>query len=502
MPSHMSPVEKPSPKGGKGPLIAVIVLVVVVVLLGGAYVAGALAFNQYFMPGTTLDGEDVSMRTVSDVAAEKSRELDDYQLHVSGNGIDLTITPADIDLTCDGEAYAQSAIDSVNTWAWPLEIAQQRNLTSEASISYDREKIAALIEPVVEQGKQAVDATGGMGISYDAEQGTFKLADGVIAQHINVDAVVERIAQAIEARETELTLGAETLDVGDSIENAVTKANSYLSAIPTLNLAGEEVYDLTSEMVAGWVVIGDDMSVSLNQDAITEWCKGELSDLTDTAGTERTYTRPDGKTFTVSDSMTNVYGRSSYGWIIDGAATAEQIVTALESGTATAIDIPTIQTAAQINPGGQDWGERYIDVDLTEQHARYYDNGKLIWEADITSGMPGQGTGGETPTGVWTVDSVKSAATDGDINLKGPIDPATGQPEWDSHVDFWVGFVGNGGSRNGNLIGFHNAPWQYQPFGGDTYLYNGSHGCVRLSYDSGQALYKVAQKGDAVVVHK
>ena len=79
MPSHMSPVEKPSPKGGKGPLIAVIVLFTVVVLLGGAYVAGALAFNQYFMPGTTLDGEDVSMRTVSDVAAEKSRELDDLR---------------------------------------------------------------------------------------------------------------------------------------------------------------------------------------------------------------------------------------------------------------------------------------------------------------------------------------------------------------------------------------------------------------------------------------
>lgn len=124
--------------------------------------------------------------------------------------------------------------------------------------------------------------------------------------------------------------------------------------------------------------------------------------------------------------MVAVYGRSSYGWIIDGTETAQQIVVALKSGEATTIEIPTIQTAAKINPGGQDWGDRYIDVNLTEQHATFFDGDTVIWEADITSGMPGQGTGGETPTGVWVVDSVKSAATDGDINLKGPVDPATG----------------------------------------------------------------------------
>lgn len=502
MPSHMYPDDQDGrERGGHKLLLAV--LIVVVVLVGGAYVGGAIAFGEYFyLPGTTLDGEDVSLEKVSDVAAKKSASYDGFETHVTGNGIDLTIKAADIDLGCDGNMYAQSALEQINQWAWPYEITQSRELTVESDPTFDRDKLVALIEPFVTKGEEAATNAGGTGISYDAERGVFTLADGVISKHINIDAVVDRITEGIAERQDTIKLGVECLDVGDSLDKALSTANSYVAATPKLTLSGTEIDLLTPEKVASWIKIGEDLSVTLDENAITEWCKGELSAATDTAGTERTYTRPDGKTFTVSDDMVAVYGHSSYGWIIDGTETAKQIVAALKSGEATTIEMPTIQTAAKINPGGQDWGDRYIDVNLSEQHATFFDGDTVIWEADITSGMPGQGTGGETPTGVWVVDSVKSAATDGDINLKGPVDPATGQPEWDSHVDFWVGFVGNGGSRNGNLIGFHNAPWQYNPFGGDTYLYDGSHGCIRLSYESGEALYNVVQKGDVVVVHK
>ena len=35
---------------------------------------------------------------------------------------------------------------------------------------------------------------------------------------------------------------------------------------------------------------------------------------------------------------------------------------------------------------GWDWGKRYIDVDLTEQYARFYDeNGVCFWETVIIS---------------------------------------------------------------------------------------------------------------------
>ena len=502
MPSHMNPSQKGRKKQEKSGRKSRLWLIPVVLLavLAVAYAGGVVAFNFFFMPGTTLGGEDVSLRPVSEIAAEKGSSLDDFETHVTGDGLDLTVRASDIGLTCDGDAYAQSALSQINVWLWPYEVFQTREVSAEAGSSFDEQALSELVTAAVDAVVQGAGESGGTDIAFNAEQGRFALDENAVRRHLSADAVTERVTRALNAQETEVQIGEDCLDVGDSLTTALDAANAYVAAAPlTLTLAGQHAYDVTAEQIAGWVRIADDLTVSLDAEAIDTWGHGELSDLLDTAGDERTYTRPDGAVFTVNDGA-RAYGRSSYGWIIDGGAAAQQVIAAIQAGQPATLDLPTLQTAAAIAPGGQDWPNRYIDVDLTAQHAIFYDNGTVIWEADITSGQPSLGN--ETPTGVWVVDSRKSRANDGDINLKGPIDPETGEPEWDSHVDFWVGFVGNGGSRNGNLIGFHNAPWQYAPFGGSTYTWNGSHGCVRLSYASGEALYNVVQKGDVVVVHK
>lgn len=229
----------------------------------------------------------------------------------------------------------------------------------------------------------------------------------------------------------------------------------------------------------GWLSQGDDGSVTLDTQAIADWCHGELSDQLDSVGTERTYTRPDGKVVTVSGGI--------YGWCIDGGALADQIVAALEAGRAGTIEIPCTSSAATVNPHGQDWGARYIDVDRTEQHARFYgDDGSIIWESDVVTGQPNKGH--DTPAGVWSITSREH----GDINLRGPVGD-DGEPEWDSHVQYWMGVVGS-------AVGFHNAPWRSQ-FGGNIYTWYGSHGCINLSMEKADELYNVIQVGDVCIVH-
>ena len=461
-----------------------------VVLLAGAYVGGALYFQTTFLPGTTLDGEDVSLRPASEVAQEKSSSLDGYQIHVTGKGLDLTVTAEQMGLTCDGDAYVGDALAQANPWAWPVELASTRDLTAEAPVTFDRQRLADVIAPAVEQLAAAATVEG-HGISYSAERGAFVIDEQALASRLNADLVTDAVAAAIEAGEAQVEIGDECAETDADVQAAVDAANALVSSTVSLTLGGTAVAEVDSARIAGWVTIGDDLSVSLDAAAIEEWTRGELSDQLDTVGKDRTYTRPDGATFTVPGTDPS-YGASTYGWSIDGAALAQQIATNVQAGQPSTIDIPCVQTAAQVNPGGQDWGDRYIDVDLTAQHAVFYDGGTVIWEADITTGQPNLGQ--ETPVGVWKITNRKSRATDGDINLKGPIDPATGEPEWDSHVDFWLGVVGN-------LVGFHNAPWQ-STFGGNIYTYYGSHGCIRMSYASGQALYNVAQVGDVVVIHK
>lgn len=62
---------------------------------------------------------------------------------------------------------------------------------------------------------------------------------------------------------------------------------------------------------------------------------------------------------------------------------------------------------------------------------------------------------------------------------------------YQSFVNFWMPF--NEG------VGLHDASWRGS-FGGDIYLYSGSHGCVNLPYSSAASLYEMVEIGTPVLV--
>jgi len=54
----------------------------------------------------------------------------------------------------------------------------------------------------------------------------------------------------------------------------------------------------------------------------------------------------------------------------------------------------------------------------------------------------------------------------------------------------------------GTEYGFHDATWRSdEEFGGDTYLWNGSHGCINLPYSAAEELYGLVHVGDKVHIH-
>ena len=49
--------------------------------------------------------------------------------------------------------------------------------------------------------------------------------------------------------------------------------------------------------------------------------------------------------------------------------------------------------------------------------------------------------------------------------------------------------------------GLHDATWRSNyEFGGDTYWYSGSHGCVNLPYSAAESLYFMVSRGTYVLV--
>lgn len=59
-----------------------------------------------------------------------------------------------------------------------------------------------------------------------------------------------------------------------------------------------------------------------------------------------------------------------------------------------------------------------------------------------------------------------------------------------SWVNFFIPF--NGG------IGFHDASWR-STFGGNIYLYSGSHGCINMPYSAAKKLYENVTLGEKLL---
>ena len=66
-----------------------------------------------------------------------------------------------------------------------------------------------------------------------------------------------------------------------------------------------------------------------------------------------------------------------------------------------------------------------------------------------------------TPTGCYALDAKESPAV------------LTGE-DYEANVTYWMPFAGN--------VGIHDASWRSE-FGGNLYLWEGSHGCVNVPYD-------------------
>lgn len=476
MPSHMSPQKKPKATPEKGRRLW-IVPVAIVGAAAAVYLGGVAVFSNVFMPQTRLNGQDVSLMTAADAAEQAEGPLSSYSFRVTGDGLDLTIGADEAGLARDGQAMAREALGQQGAWAWPLGLAGTRELEVECPVTADESKLEALLADAAQKAAEADPDQ--KDIAFDEASGTYVLADATLAAHLDAKAAAAYVAGELADMPDSVTLGDESLAGGSELRDQLARLNSYVGATQTLTLGGNEAATVDATRISGWLSEGQDGSVTLDREAITSWCRGELSDQLDTVGKERTYTRPDGKVITVSGGI--------YGWSIDGAALADQIAAALEAGAAGTIEIPCVSSAVTVNPGGQDWGARYIDVDRAEQHARFYgDDGSIIWESDVVTGQPNKGH--DTPEGVWSITSREH----GDINLRGPVGD-DGEPEWDSHVQYWMGVVGS-------RVGFHNAPWRSQ-FGGNIYTWYGSHGCINLSMEMADALYNVIQVGDVCIVH-
>ena len=118
--------------------------------------------------------------------------------------------------------------------------------------------------------------------------------------------------------------------------------------------------------------------------------------------------------------------------------------------------------------------DTYIEVDITNQKVTFYKDGERIVFTDVVTGLP---DGHQTITGLYYT-YYKTT----DIWLDGP--------DYHVFVKYWVSMT--------DLYGLHDASWRSN-FGGDYYLYAGSHGCVNTPEEAMKTIYDNVTDGIPII---
>lgn len=469
----------------KAAKVALIALGAIVAALLAVYLAGAFVFSSRFYPNTHAASFDLSWKTPEAVQQELAQALEGYAFEVEGQGFSMIFTAQDIAMDLDAQAISHGMRASMNPWLWPVQAFGDHDETGSLAATCATEEILARIAPEVEavnaEATMPVDAT----IAYDEESGSFEVVPEVYGTALDAERIASEIALGVVTFEPTIVLDEGALvqpqvyKTDKRLAAACATADEMLVADVDVLLSGQVAATVDEPLIAQWVVLDENLVPKLDDAKLGEWTEG-LVERNSTLGSTRSYVRADGKAVTVSGG--------TYGWVIDGDGLADQVRRAVSDGTKGTIELPVAQSAARaVTDGNPDWPTRYVDVDLSEQYARFYgSDGSIIWETAIVSGKPG---GWETPCGVWVVNSKASPST-----LIGQRDPETGKPEYETVVTYWMPFIGNS-------IGFHDATWQ-SSFGGSRWRNGaGSHGCLNISYSAAQALWGLIGTGDVVVVH-
>ena len=279
------------------------------------------------------------------------------------------------------------------------------------------------------------------------------------------------VAEAVEGLEDTLDLEKSGCyvdpAVGDDDKDllaVIDELNQYVASTVTYDF-GDQTEVVDGSTMSEWLSVLDG-ELEVDEEAVLDYVKG-LAKTYNTAYKPKTLKTSYGPEVTISNG--------AYGWKIDTEGEEAQLLEDIKSGKSVEREPVYSQTAN--SHGENDYGNSYVEINLTSQHLFVYKNGSLVVDSDFVSGNLSKGHG--SPTGAFSV-----TYTTTDAVLRGE--------DYATPVKYWMPFAGD--------VGMHDASWR-KSFGGNIYKTNGSHGCINLPTSVAKTIYNTIEKGWPVLVY-
>ena len=448
------------------------------------YVTQSYQYNDKFMIGTYVNGNDVSGQTVEQVEEDiRERVEDSYSLTLTfRDGSKETITPEEIGYRYVSTGEVEQAMNDQNPLTWVL-----RNMGKTVEIdvpenhTFDEAKLAEIVKAMPEfQVENVVTPTNAYLNITDKNE--FEIVPETQGNAPIADAILPTLNELVTNSETEGDLN----DIKGSYETPTVTAdnpdlvyqcdnlNKFLSTKITYKLPKDVTKTIDRGMLINWVTRQDNGYYYLDDTTIHDNCAKYVADIAKEVD-ERHNSIP----FPSTNSGTINLSCAEYGHVIDQPGETEALFKEIKECKSEEKE-PLYSLNKNVDAR---FGGTYVEADLSNQHVYYYENGQLVLDTPCVSGTK-YDSSRHTVLGLYSIYYKQRNRT-----LRGPM--VNGVPSYTSFVNFWMPFYKG--------YGLHDASWRGS-FGGTIYYSSGSHGCINLPYNAAATLYEHTEVGTPVIV--
>ena len=451
------------------------VVVLVGAVGGGLYWHESLKYQTCFLPGTIVDGMDVTGKTASEVEDAITEQLKGYTLTINGREeLSESITGESVGLYAEFDDTLEKAVAAQKPMDWgKYRFGKAVNeVNTDALLHYSSEMLDEAVAGLSCMDRENMREPQDARISdYDSATGSYTIIKEDEGTELLEDKVKEAVASAIMSLSESVNLEEQgcylspAVTSGDeALKTACESMNRYVGTKITYKF-GDRSETLSGNEIHNWLTVNG-TSVGVSEAKAAEYVKN-LASAYNTAYKPKTLKTSYGKNVTITTG--------SYGWKIDQTKETAALVSLIKNGEQTSREPEYSQKAA--SRSGNDYGNTYVEINLTAQHLYFYVDGKLLVQSDFVSGNAAKGW--STPAGAYALTYKQRNAT-----LKGQ--------GYATPVSYWMPF--NGG------IGLHDANWR-KTFGGTIYKNKGSHGCINLPPAVAKTIYENISAGDPVLCY-
>lgn len=509
----------------------------VIAAAAGAYFGGKLLLeSDRILPGVQVLGVDLSGKTTAQATWMLESAWDERRITLEADGNTWTLSPTQLGVTLDPEATVQLAhrqgrntadtdatigaamqvlaysledYPGIRAWLSQLEpgLAEVRQIPLAPVTRFDRRQAADTLRILAQQ----MEVTP-LNASITVVDGAVETTESVAGQAMDLTAGIAeleaRAGELADAKTMSLTLPVETLQPYiqnvDAVKQEVAALLDNQITVRLWDPIKDErvTWSVTPADMGRWITfgLGEDGGITwkVDEDGVGEYVtKAQqtlgperyvdrqkiipaLLDAFQNGGAEiglrvnyfdRTHTVQSGETLS---SIAEDYGLP-YPWLIkanpelgDQLAVGQEIVVPSQDAL---LPLPPVEN-------------KRIEISIARQRMQAYEDGQLKWDWVISTGLP------DSPTspGVFQVQSHEGTAY---------------ANQWDLHMPFFMGIYKP--SPDGEVMnGFHGFPSrdQKQLLWTKNLGRPVTYGCVLLSTENAEKLYKWAEDGVIVEIAK